>query len=366
MSDQSTYQSLAPRALVTVVTNSNIQVRSLPPAPSARINNNASGGDNIRPLTGLADAASSPTTLQNINASASYNELDGIGDLSTSDNTNIPSSINSSLKPVTFSYPSDLMQRVCMFLYLAEYNSQVGLGATDRIQHDTSIALPIPASLLDNLGLDYNTFSLGVLGGPVAQSLDRIATAGSNGEGARQIATNMMNQTKAEISRLYYNADSANISKAIMMRMASSVSGTLGSAFGISLGAVPNPHVAVNFNNVKLRTFSFSWKFSPNSAEESNELVSIIQTLQRRSLPKKDGVLLEYPSQCKIEFRPTPFNDLFKFKPCVIDGINVNYAPNGIPSFFVGTQLPTEIDLNISLQEIQIRTANDYSSGRER
>lgn len=355
MSDLSTYRSIAPPAQVTVVTNGTIQVPPLPPAQPARNTNNASGAAVPQPTTGRADASTSPITPQNVNASAGYTDFDYIGDLTASADTNIPSSTQSSLKPAKYSYPSDLMQRVCMFLYLAEYNSQVGLGATDRIQHDTSIALPIPASLLDSLGLDYNTLSLGVFGGPVAQSIDRIVGAGASGQ-------SVINQTKTEISRLYNNADRADIAKAILLRTTSTVSGTLGSAFGLSLGAVPNPHVAVNFNNVKLRTFSFSWKFSPNSAEESNELVSIIQTLQRRSLPKRDGVLLEYPSQCKIEFRPTPFNDLFKFKPCVIDGINVNYAPNGIPSFFVGTQLPTEIDLNISLQEIQIRTASDYSN----
>lgn len=361
MSDLSTYRSIAPPAQVSVVTGSSIQVTPIPPGQTTRVTNNASGAV-VPPATGRADASASPITTQDINTSAGYRDFDYIGDTASSADTNIPSSAQTSTQPTTLRYPSDLMQRVCMFLYLAEYNSQVGLGASDRIQHDTSIALPIPASLLDSLGLDYNTLNLGVLGGPVAQSIDRILSAGASGQGAAGITANMISQTRSEISRLYYNSDPANISKAIMMRSASTLSGTLGSAFGLSLGAVPNPHVAVNFNNVKLRTFSFNWKFSPNSAEESAELVSIIQTLQRRSLPEKDGVLLKYPSQCKIEFRPTPFNELFKFKPCVIDAININYAPTGIPSFFRGTQLPTEIDLGLSLQEIQIRTANDYKN----
>jgi hypothetical protein len=40
--------------------------------------------------------------------------------------------------------------------------------------------------------------------------------------------------------------------------------------------------------------------------------------------------------------------------------MKVNYAPNGVPSFFRGSQTPTEIDLTITLQETKIFTREDF------
>jgi len=38
----------------------------------------------------------------------------------------------------------------------------------------------------------------------------------------------------------------------------------------------------------------------------------------------------------------------------------INYAPNGVPSFFAGTSLPTFIQLRLGLQEIEYHTQADY------
>ena len=52
------------------------------------------------------------------------------------------------------------------------------------------------------------------------------------------------------------------------------------------------------------------------------------------------------------------------FKHALIENVTINYSPNGIPSFFAGTSLPTFYQVSITLKEIEYFTGEDY--GRER
>ena len=52
------------------------------------------------------------------------------------------------------------------------------------------------------------------------------------------------------------------------------------------------------------------------------------------------------------------------FKHALIENVTINHSPNGIPSFFAGTSLPTFYQVSITLKEIEYFTAEDY--GREK
>ena len=54
---------------------------------------------------------------------------------------------------------------------------------------------------------------------------------------------------------------------------------------------------------------------------------------------------------------------LIKFQPCLIQSIELNYSPQGIPAFFEGTSHPAFIECSITMLETQIQTSRDY--GRE-
>jgi hypothetical protein len=255
----------------------------------------------------------------------------------------------------TYKYPLDLPKNYHFNMMFGEYDRDVALSIEPVVANDLMISLPLPANLIDATSLDYSNVELGALGGEMLQSFLRVANAYENGD--------VFQQLKQETNGLVQNLVGKNgdLRQVLARRLVSSVSPTLGSAFDITTGATLNPHMAVAFNNVKLRTFTYAWKMSPNSPDESAELQNIIAQIQARSLPKKQGkLLLRYPNQCLLEIVPDGVSKLFAFKPCVVTGVNVNYAPQGTPSFFKGTQLPVEIDLAISFQEIQIRTAEDY------
>jgi hypothetical protein len=52
---------------------------------------------------------------------------------------------------------------------------------------------------------------------------------------------------------------------------------------------------------------------------------------------------------------------LYRFKPCVIDNVTVNYSPGSTPSFYRGTNAaPTAVTITVSLKEIEYFTNKDY------
>ena len=70
--------------------------------------------------------------------------------------------------------------------------------------------------------------------------------------------------------------------------------------------------------------------------------------------------VLGYPQMVQITLEPDLSEQLYKFKQCMISSVNVNYSPNGVPSFFAGTQYPTVIEFQVNLQELEIFTSQDY------
>lgn len=244
------------------------------------------------------------------------------------------------------------------------YYLQIMLGPYDvntaiagkGVQHDFSIAFPVPSNLLTATALDYTNINLGAFGGEFFKSAIKLGNAAQNGD----FFAALRQEVNSGVRAVFENG---NVRQLIARRVVSGLSPTLGSAVDLAAGNTPNPHVAVTFNNVKLRSFTYTWKFSPNSKPESERLQEIIQKLHERVLPKKSGsLLLNYPNQCQLQLYPTQLNELFKFKPCVIDNMSVNYAPSGTPSFFAESKLPTEIELSMTFHEIQLRTSEDYAS----
>lgn len=249
-------------------------------------------------------------------------------------------------------YPSDLPDNFQMIFHFGPYTNEVALRNW-YVNHDLSIALPLPANLVDSTSLGYSTPNMGAIGGEFLGLLTKVAGS-----------ADWLQTLRSEVNQAMRNPGklASDVGRVIARRAIAGVSPTLGSALDLATGSTPNPHVAVSFTHVNLRTFTYTWKMSPNSADESAALEEIIRTINARILPAKDGsnFLLNFPNHCQILIQPVAIEKLFSFKPCVVESLGVNYAPSGIPSVFAGTNLPTEIEMTMTFKEVQIRTAEDY------
>ena len=98
---------------------------------------------------------------------------------------------------------------------------------------------------------------------------------------------------------------------------------------------------------------------------ESKSIENIIRLFKYHSLPSTSAAtagsgLYGYPETLTIKlFTGNKDQYLYKFKPCVVQTMSVNYAPNG-PSFYRGTRAPTAVELSINLVEIELWSKTDY------
>lgn len=246
----------------------------------------------------------------------------------------------------SLTFPSDLNSSVP---YLAmEFKKYERRSITQQPFYagQGKIRLPIPENLTENTSVSYDK---GTSLGPIAGALTDAATS--------TIAGNF-----ADAGQSLFGA-AAGAGAAVLgagLRRAQAPE-TLTPAASALTGLTTNPFQVVLFKAPEFRTHRFSWRFVPKSRDETDILKQLITVFKFHSLPgisAAGGVFFSYPEIIELSFKPT--NEfLYKFKPCVVESVSVNYAPSG-PSFYRATNAPTAIQFSINLQEIEIMTKADF------
>lgn len=212
-----------------------------------------------------------------------------------------------------------------------------------------SVVLPLPKNITEHFHVGVSQTSLGAVGA----TTDFFQTAGQSNDPAGYMAS--------QFGALGYTLSTQLFSSVFSKAGA----GTL-DVLGQFVKAIPNPHMAAIFNGVDMRQFRFTWTFAPRNPEESMELKKIINVLKQNALPAFSSTgtsVLQYPNLCFVDMYPwaaAPGNELIKFKPALLTDVSINYAPNGIPSFFAGTNLPTFVQIDLSFIETEYFTADDF------
>lgn len=132
--------------------------------------------------------------------------------------------------------------------------------------------------------------------------------------------------------------------------------------------SVINPMLELIYSSPDFRSFQFEFFFYPRSKDEALEVQKIIQLLRYHQSPDSiSGGLLTPPTNFGIKFYyagkenpnlPAIFN-------CVLESMDVNYAPNGFSTYEVygdnepsigGTGMPVGIQLTLNFKETQYIT----------
>lgn len=157
--------------------------------------------------------------------------------------------------------------------------------------------------------------------------------------------------------------------------------GNLGGAVGDGFGDIAlqaafdvaiNPQVELLYSHPDLRTFDFNFQFYPSSVAEYIAVDNIIRLFKYNSAPElKSGTNGRYftpPGSFDIEFyyNGETNKNIPKISTCVLETIQVNYAPNGFSALEVnpGEPLPNEkgdgapsyITLTLRFREMEIIT----------
>lgn len=150
--------------------------------------------------------------------------------------------------------------------------------------------------------------------------------------------------------------------------------GTLGNLAKIGLaqlGVASNPGLEVIYGSPSFRNFRFDFLFYPRSQTEATSVQKIINTLTLHQAPEflnqTGGKFLIPPSEFDIEFyyNGQVNKNIPKISTCVLNSIDVDYAPNGFSAYEVpgqltpsvgGTGMPVAIRLSLNFTETQIVT----------
>ena len=242
-------------------------------------------------------------------------------------------------------FPSDLRSDIpYMSMQFSAYKRR-SIYQQPFYQPEMKIRLPIPENLSERTTVDYAN-----------QNLDSVT--GASVEAAAGTLSNQGGTFAQDVAGVLSGAGAS---------LARSAAGQAGIGGGVTAalsslsGITTNPFQVVLFKSPNFRSHSFSWRFVPTRPGESDIIRELVETFRYHSLPgisAAAGVLFSYPEILEISFGPTD-DYLYKFKPCVVKDISVNFAPNG-PSFYRSTNAPTAVHFTVNVQEIEIWTKADW------
>ena len=251
-------------------------------------------------------------------------------------------------------FPRDLIQNNRDFYVSFSFQKyeKRAINNSPFLRSAGTVRLPLPSNLKDNLSVGYDTAPLGPA---VGAALDSAIGTGPSAGGANGLLGGLGRMTTTALS--YAEGAAVNAVQQAAPDAAAAAS--------VYSGVAINPFQTVLFKQPNFKKHNFSWKLMPRDEEESGIIRDLVRTFQFHTSPgvsEGAGVFFSFPSMVIVSLFPSS-EFLYRFKPCVIESIDVNYAAGGGPSFFKRSQAPTAVTFSIQLQEIEYWTNNDFEAG---
>jgi hypothetical protein len=249
-------------------------------------------------------------------------------------------------------YPADLPPYY-FFLKIYKYSraSWLSVGTENPVAW---IALPLPSSMIDARQVNFDIQPLGAMSAALldaslkAMNANLAGAAGSLVKGAVGTGAQALAET-AQATQLLNVA-----------------------------GAAINEFRSVMLQGPDYNRRTFSWRFSPETAAESETLRQIIQLLNNCISPSLSSWtgsafwLWPYIFTPSFNFESlTSQNGLgnvlgdqtFYCRKSAITNMSTNYAPSASPAFYAGTHAPAMIELSLEFLELELWTSGTYKLG---
>jgi len=127
-------------------------------------------------------------------------------------------------------------------------------------------------------------------------------------------------------------------------------------------GKTQNPREYMMFQSPEMRSFSFNFSMIPQSETEANDAIRIVRFFRRASYPElsANGFAYLFPDLFKISFGNN--DSMIRIPEVACTGVEVTYNSN-TQSFFTRGNIPVQIDLGVSFQELKAITRDDIDEG---
>ena len=133
-------------------------------------------------------------------------------------------------------------------------------------------------------------------------------------------------------------------------------------------GIVPNSNMELLFNGPTLRTFSYSYRLSPRSAEEAKTVRRIIRFFKQGMSVKKitgkagqASFFLGSPNVFRLEYKSggKDIDAINKIKTCALTSFSCNYTPEGVWAAYESGQ-PISTVISLTFNELEPIYDQDY------
>lgn len=238
------------------------------------------------------------------------------------------------------SFPSDLIvgsRNFAMSFYFMEYRSQTSLF-NSTVSQGIAGAVAGLINRVTGSSLQTSYTPSGSIYLPVPKKINDVQTVVWEQTSGTELAGGVANMLGA--------GGAAQAGSAVVQGL------------GPLTGMAMNPFLFMQFKSPSFKEHTLTWTLTPSSEAESNSLRNIINLFKYEALPSVKGPIYNYPTIVFPQIHPSSFFT-FKFKPCAIQSVQVDYTAAGGPSFF-RNGAPTIVNLSINLKEIELWTKNNY------
>ena len=268
-------------------------------------------------------------------------------------------------------YPLDIGQltmdvmKFDMYKYVPSGFNQQGFGFNTSARQGAdrssigSVVLPIPGGIADQNKCDWGSSSATALDIAKANFAQSAIFEGL-GEGVKTGIN--------DIKKLFENKGDSTT--AIGMAIAAQVSGVDG-LLQRTTGNVFNPNMELLFKGPALRPFSFKFKLTPRSADESKEVIKIIRFFKQGMAPirSQSNLFLKSPHTFRIAYLHRGADGqlhrgLNMFKEVALQGFGVNYTPNGNYATY-SDGIPVAYEISMTFTELEPVFNDDYPTDND-
>lgn len=207
----------------------------------------------------------------------------------------------------------------------------------------TAIALYMPPQVSTTYGVNYSETEM-----PMSfLAVQAIANAAS---GSNPVKDAMDVLKYGGAAKLLSNGGAVNDAQSKLSKLAS------------------NPTTEMIFKSVDTRTFSFTYRFAPQTENEAQNVLDIIKAFKIHMHPEfKDATsfLYIYPSEFDIVYYSggTENMNIHRHTSCVLTNMTVNYSPNGVFSTF-DNGMPTQIEVSLTFKELAKLDRDKIDTGK--
>ena len=216
-----------------------------------------------------------------------------------------------------------------------ESNKFSGLGGMLQEAEDRNMAsvgrvyLPMQPGLAESTSVGWGEDTLNALEAAAANIAG--STIEGAGEGMGKMFEGLMGGSKAALEKIMGpgGVESGDVSAYFAGKAVGK------NVFTRTTGKILNPNLELLFNGPSLRSFAYTYKFTPREEKEAREVRNIIKFFKKQMSPKRSQngkLFLESPNVFKLKYffkngREHPF--LNKIKICALRSMDVQYTPDG-------------------------------------